>query len=674
MKRMLMVFLALLMTVLPSMTLAQGATPATDFWAYANQEVLAAHPEQEGLSWSAKDAYTSKLTALHEKLLKQCVDNDPAIVKGTAQARVASLLQQFFAVRGGKDESAFVLGLLAQIESCASMEELLALSQTLSLQYGLKTFLTFITNPDENNLPCLALDCFLLSKGAYLCAGDVAEKDRELYRTRLEALLTSVGMAQEQAQALSALSVQTEFALCDELCLEPLDASQEDAYIPLSMEEFQKLFPAMDMKAYMDGYGVTVDARGIYLTNTKLMQRYGAYLAEENLASLKAMLQCSVVNECAHYLTPEQQQIANAIGSCALFQRSDEEIQKLLSPMEGNYLKSERISLGLDAPAAKPDADDITTFLSQSVSEEVTQMFVDEVYDKELFEKVDVLFEEVRAAFAARMQNNTWLSQEAKTVALAKIENIQLLKMAGNYYSPCVIKDSFIETMLATHAEACAYALRSIAQPILARQRFLFPTYIDNAQLVPTTNSIAAQAGLLLHLKEDPSDATLYGVVGITLAHELSHAFDPGGVRFDEMGAMKPWMNEQDKAHYDALVAEVINCYRRLEYRPGKTMQIDEKSSRESECIADRVAGCILMDMLKDKPALQREALEAYAHNHCVVQTEAVDDYWLEHGDHPIYRVRVNALCSLLDNFYELYDVPEGSPMYTAPKERGYIW
>ncbi|MEG0127024.1 MAG: hypothetical protein RR816_13190, partial [Clostridia bacterium] len=265
MKRMLMVFLALLMTVLPSITLAQEATPATDFWAYANQEVLAAHPEQEGLSWSAKDAYTSKLTALHEKLLKQCVDNDPAIVKGTAQARVASLLQQFFAVRGGKDESAFVLGLLAQIESCASMEELLALSQTLSLQYGL----------DENNLPCLALDCFLLSKGAYLCAGDVAEKDRELYRKRLEALLTSVGMAQEQAQALSALSVQTEFALCDELCLEPLDASQEDMYIPLSMEEFQKLFPAVDMKAYMDGYGVTVDARGIYLANTKLMERYG---------------------------------------------------------------------------------------------------------------------------------------------------------------------------------------------------------------------------------------------------------------------------------------------------------------------------------------------------------------------------------------------------------------
>ncbi|MEG2480665.1 MAG: hypothetical protein RSB06_01410, partial [Clostridia bacterium] len=91
MKRLLTVLLALLIMALPSITLAQEATPATDFWAYQNQEILAAHPEQEGLSWSTQEEYTSKLTALHEKLLKQCVDNDPAIVKGTAQARVASL-------------------------------------------------------------------------------------------------------------------------------------------------------------------------------------------------------------------------------------------------------------------------------------------------------------------------------------------------------------------------------------------------------------------------------------------------------------------------------------------------------------------------------------------------------------------------------------------------------
>ena len=46
----------------------------------------------------------------------------------------------------------------------------------------------------------------------------------------------------------------------------------------------------------------------------------------------------------------------------------------------------------------------------------------------------------------------------------------------------------------------------------------------------------------------------------------------------------------------------------------------------------------------------------------------------LETDEHSPESVRVNALLSSCDEFYELYDVKEGDGMYRAPEERESRW
>jgi putative endopeptidase len=41
---------------------------------------------------------------------------------------------------------------------------------------------------------------------------------------------------------------------------------------------------------------------------------------------------------------------------------------------------------------------------------------------------------------------------------------------------------------------------------------------------------------------------------------------------------------------------------------------------------------------------------------------------------HSVAKVRVNAVLSMLDEFYDTYDVQEGDAMYVAPEERIHIW
>jgi putative endopeptidase len=41
---------------------------------------------------------------------------------------------------------------------------------------------------------------------------------------------------------------------------------------------------------------------------------------------------------------------------------------------------------------------------------------------------------------------------------------------------------------------------------------------------------------------------------------------------------------------------------------------------------------------------------------------------------HSVAKVRVNAVLSMLDEFYETYGVGESDGMYVAPEERIHIW
>ncbi|GIS05640.1 MAG: hypothetical protein CM15mP109_03960 [Candidatus Dadabacteria bacterium] len=46
-------------------------------------------------------------------------------------------------------------------------------------------------------------------------------------------------------------------------------------------------------------------------------------------------------------------------------------------------------------------------------------------------------------------------------------------------------------------------------------------------------------------------DAVNYGAIGVTIGHEISHAFDDKGSQFDGDGNLRNWWTKEDRDNFD---------------------------------------------------------------------------------------------------------------------------
>jgi putative endopeptidase len=91
--------------------------------------------------------------------------------------------------------------------------------------------------------------------------------------------------------------------------------------------------------------------------------------------------------------------------------------------------------------------------------------------------------------------------------------------------------------------------------------------------------------------------------------------------------------------------------------------------------MADFAAMQIIMDIFGDDKEAQKEVFEAYARVWAQLGTVPyLTDSTLLSDVHASNVVRVNAVVASFDQFYEIYDIEEGSPMYVAPENRLRLW
>ena len=59
-----------------------------------------------------------------------------------------------------------------------------------------------------------------------------------------------------------------------------------------------------------------------------------------------------------------------------------------------------------------------------------------------------------------------------------------------------------------------------------------------------------------------------YGAIGAVIGHEMGHAFDDQGRRFDGDGNLNDWWTEEDSAAYDERSAKLVEQYDAFEALP----------------------------------------------------------------------------------------------------------
>ena len=89
------------------------------------------------------------------------------------------------------------------------------------------------------------------------------------------------------------------------------------------------------------------------------------------------------------------------------------------------------------------------------------------------------------------------------------------------------------------------------------------PAMIINAGYAPTNNDITFPAAIFqapFYSSENTSSEN-YGGIGAVIAHEISHAFDPNGSKFDEKGNLRDWWSKEDFEKFAELAQAEVKLF-----------------------------------------------------------------------------------------------------------------
>ena len=317
----------------------------------------------------------------------------------------------------------------------------------------------------------------------------------------------------------------------------------------------------------------------------------------------------------------------------------------------------------------------------------LTKEYVKKYKDDEVINYVNSMGKDLITVFKRIVKRNTWLSEKTKKYALLKLENLNFgVALPKNMRDDPLLdykdNDAWGNLMKITNWRTYKYISLEGADvedvPLISWNAFKLigeQAYIVNAMYTPTQNSIYLPLGYLQKPFVDLDERGIeYNLshIGFTLAHEMSHALDNMGSKYDYNGNLHDWWTLEDKRKFKAIQQDIIKQYET--FASYDKIKFDAAPSI-GEDLADISGLAICQEYLRDFQdmhedivpirSLSFQAFYAYfamqQRQHIYKKSIASQ---LKTNPHPPDKYRVNVPISRLELFRSLYNVQKGDNMY----------
>jgi putative endopeptidase len=327
------------------------------------------------------------------------------------------------------------------------------------------------------------------------------------------------------------------------------------------------------------------------------------------------------------------------------------------------------------------------TAVNEGLGEVVGQLYVKQYFPPYAKQKMQALVENMRAAYATRIQQLPWMSAETKKVALEKLAAFRpKIGYTDEWrdYSALQIRagDAFGN---GTRADVFEWQrqLDRLGKPTDRDEWHMTPQTI-NAYYNPTFNEVVFPAAILQPPFFDPNadPAVNYGGIGGVIGHEMGHGFDDQGSKSDARGVLRTWWQPEDDQAFRKRVDSLAAQYDQFVALPG--LNVNGRLTL-GENIGDLGGLSVSYEAYhvslhgKTPPVLdgltgdQRFFLSWAQVWRALYRDEQLRTLVLSNPHSPP-KFRVNGPVRNIDAWYTAFDVKAADQLYLPPEDRVRIW
>lgn len=422
-------------------------------------------------------------------------------------------------------------------------------------------------------------------------------------------------------------------------------------YNPYEFADFLKLTPEIDFATAIPEILASTPEK-IVLTQPKYFENLSKLVTPATFDQYKSWLIVNEILSTTGFLSEELRQLGGTYGRAISGQKEAANQEKHAYRLANGYF-----------------------------SDVVGQYYGATYFGDTARQDVTVMIKTMINVYKQRLANNAWLSQATKDKAIVKLNNIVIKvgypDQVRAIYSQLKIKTAAEGGDLLNNILNLAKIFRldnfaKIKQPV-DRTRWAMPGNLVNACYDPSFNDITFPAAILQapFYSLEQTNSQNYGGIGAVIAHEISHAFDNNGAKFDEQGNMVNWWTDADYAAFEERTQAMIQEFDGISYAGS---QVNGKLVI-SENVADGGGLSCALEAAKEDDDVD---LKAFFNNWAKVwRIKATNEYrqlLLSIDVHAPGPLRANVQAQNMDDFYQAFDVTEQDGMWLAPEDRVNIW
>lgn len=481
---------------------------------------------------------------------------------------------------------------------------------------------------------------------------------REAYVKHIEKLLALAGFSRRDAAHAREVVMHIETRLAEASMRKEDTRDPEKTYHKLSTKQLQKLTPNIDWARYF----VLTHTKGLDVAIVGQPDFFAALsrlLADVPLEDWKLYIEWHLINSLASILSDSFSK-----ENFAFYGTTLTGAKKMRAPW--------RRALGA---------------VGGAVGFELGKEYVKAHFPPAAKRAMDELVSDLFGVYEGRMKQLDWMSAATKRKAIIKLHAMTRkigypTKWKG-YKGLAIRKGDYFGNMLRSGEYEHKREMQKLRKPLDRSEWHMTPQTV-NAYCNFGMNEIVFPAAILQWPFFDlTADAAInYAGIGTVIGHEMTHAFDDQGAKFDSKGNMRQWWTIEDKKKFEAKGTLLKKQYDA--YKVADGIKVNGQLTL-GENIAD--LGGLVIGWNAYQKYLDRHGREdidglspekrfffGFAQMERELTRPEYQKMQVLTDPHSPAPFRINGPLANFEPFYTQYGVKKGNKLYKEPKKHAKIW